>query len=500
MISRARVLVADPAWKFGDALPGKGRGADKHYPTMPIFEIQRFPLPDFEEDAVLFLWRVSSMVEEAYDVCRAWGFAPKSELVWIKTTTEDSVDEEGETVEAKDAIGMGRIVRGAHETCIVATRGKAHNHVKDKGIRTIFRAPRAAHSAKPDEFYEIVEKLFPLEEPGSHVEIFSRRERKGWECFGNELARSAPGPVSAQAILQGAGLGAAMHLVGQVIKTAPAPDPAIVANGVKKGNPACPTCGLAQFILPDGWNCGNGHFVPLPAGTPKPSAGARTVPLPLEPKPDSIAAVDATEAERLSRAAKAAAGEMPFANLSKLAIELNVRAVRVTLVDISGMTPLQRGVAQMWVEQGGKDDDRPEFLDQFIGREIEVPTYPTGEAQATQAAPDEKCVTVPDGSCVADDCMHTQPAPQGDPPKKKRGRPSKAEIAAREAAAQAQQVSQGSQPEMSSHPPPPASVHFAPAGARTAGSSSVWDLVHEMNLGGVDPIGEEGFFSKETSP
>lgn len=176
-----RVLVADPPWSFSDKLPGPARGAESHYAVLDLPAIQRFPLPAFAaEGACLFLWRVSSQVEEAYAVVRAWGFVPKSEIVWEKTTKD------GEGL----AMGMGRIVRGAHETCILATRGRVVP--VSKAERTVIRAPRGAHSAKPDAFYELVERLFPLSgELGSHVELFSRRRRDGWICEGNDPALRA---------------------------------------------------------------------------------------------------------------------------------------------------------------------------------------------------------------------------------------------------------------------------------------------------------------------
>ena len=176
----ARVLIVDPPWSHGDQLPGKGRGAKKHYACMSLSEIIRMPLPPIHEDSVLFLWRVSSMVEEAYQVVRAWGFVPKSEIVWNKTVPSDATGE-------KDAIGMGHIVRGSHETCIVARRGKLIKPTS-KSERTSFRAPRTEHSEKPEEFYRIVERLYPLELwPEAHVELFARRRRKGWIQLGHEL-------------------------------------------------------------------------------------------------------------------------------------------------------------------------------------------------------------------------------------------------------------------------------------------------------------------------
>lgn len=180
------VLCADPPWRFGDKLPGNGRGAEKHYPTLSVEQICAFPLPPLADDAHLFLWRVSSMQEEALRVVRAWGFIPKAEIVWLKRTAT-----------GKRWFGMGRRVRMEHEAAIIATRGRPA--VLDRSIRSTFEAvvPGARHSAKPEEFYDIVEKLCGAPSDGSHVELFARRERAGWLTFGNELEQAAPATEAA---------------------------------------------------------------------------------------------------------------------------------------------------------------------------------------------------------------------------------------------------------------------------------------------------------------
>ncbi len=166
-----RVLVADPPWPFGDKLPGAGRGATKHYKTMTIRDIEDFEYPALQRDAVLFLWRVASMQEEALRVMRCWGFTPKSELVWCKLTKN-----------LRRHFGMGRYVRMEHEVCLIGVRGKCFPW--DKGVRSVFTAPVGEHSAKPDAFYEIVERLYP---GGPFHELFARRRREGWTQEGDEL-------------------------------------------------------------------------------------------------------------------------------------------------------------------------------------------------------------------------------------------------------------------------------------------------------------------------
>ena len=176
-----RVVCADPPWQHNDQLPGPARGASSHYSTMSAAEIRSFRVPMCDDDALLFLWRVASMVEEAYSVVRAWHFEPKSEIVWEKVTKT-----------GKAHFGMGHIVRASHETCIVATRGRYSSLIKSRSIRSRFSAAvptnesgRAIHSAKPEFFYtNIVQELVP----GPYVELFARRQRLGWTCLGKQAA------------------------------------------------------------------------------------------------------------------------------------------------------------------------------------------------------------------------------------------------------------------------------------------------------------------------
>lgn len=191
-----RVVCADPPWPFGDKLPGPGRGAARNYGLLSLDQIRSGEfvggglvreLDVIADDAYLFLWRVSAgadideltMVEEAYTVARAWGFAPKTELIWRKQTKN-----------GKRHFGMGWHFRAEHEACIVAVRGKPKPLVRN--LRSVLEAPapsgsngRAIHSAKPEEFYsERVEKI----SRGPYLELFARRQRPGWTCVGDALA------------------------------------------------------------------------------------------------------------------------------------------------------------------------------------------------------------------------------------------------------------------------------------------------------------------------
>lgn len=218
MIPLVRVFAADPPWFCDDQLPGDGRGATKHYDAMPTKDICALKIPATEEDAILCLWRLSSMVQDALDVCSAWGFTPKSELTWIKLAArehERRLDEEaqfGAGMGSKEAVdfffqnvvklhtGMGRYTRLRHETCIIATRGRGARLIESHSIPSVFFAPVREHSRKPDEFFKIIERLVK----GPYVELFARRKRPGWICLGNAVGTRLRANMSPEQIGDGA--------------------------------------------------------------------------------------------------------------------------------------------------------------------------------------------------------------------------------------------------------------------------------------------------------
>lgn len=186
-----RVVAADPPWQSKDKLPGPTRGAAKNYKTMSLAKLKAFrgfwELP-VADDAWLFVWRLSSMQIEAIELCRAWGFEPYAESVWEKITKK-----------GKRHFGMGRLYRASHEVVLVGRRGKAKriDSREAKAVRSLFSAPipvdptnpkRYLHSAKPEIFYDHVETLVE----GPYVELFARRQRPGWTCFGDQLPEVSP--------------------------------------------------------------------------------------------------------------------------------------------------------------------------------------------------------------------------------------------------------------------------------------------------------------------
>jgi len=169
-----RVIYADPPWKYNDTLAiskdglGESYGpAEAHYPPMTILELCALPVKELAEDnAVLFLWTTSPLLEDTFQIIKAWGFKYKSSFIWDKV---------------KHNMGHYNSVR--HEFLLVCTRGSCTPDVKRlfDSVQSIERT--AKHSQKPAEFREIIDTIYPN---GNRIELFARDAASGWDAWGNE--------------------------------------------------------------------------------------------------------------------------------------------------------------------------------------------------------------------------------------------------------------------------------------------------------------------------
>jgi N6-adenosine-specific RNA methylase IME4 len=179
MRNRYRTIVIDPPWDYDRATGlGSTRAAADNYPTMTNTAIAALPVRDMaERDAHLYLWVTNPRLFREDDdglgpreMLSVWGFRYVTMLTWHKL----------------GAPGMGWYFRGDTEHVLFGVRGKApiepalreSNH---------FAAARTGHSAKPDRFYELVERV----SPGPYLELFARRRRYGWDVWGNEAPEEA---------------------------------------------------------------------------------------------------------------------------------------------------------------------------------------------------------------------------------------------------------------------------------------------------------------------
>lgn len=147
------------------------RSADNHYPTSSVEEIMARDVASISaDDCVLFLWATAPMLQEAFQVMKAWGFTYKSQLIWFKQRPGD-------------ARGTGYWFLNEHEILLVGTRGDIPAPALGTQVRSVFLAPVGEHSEKPDDQYEIIERYFPTL---PKIELNARRARDGWDAWGLE--------------------------------------------------------------------------------------------------------------------------------------------------------------------------------------------------------------------------------------------------------------------------------------------------------------------------
>jgi N6-adenosine-specific RNA methylase IME4 len=166
-------IVADPPWEVERACGGANYYEHGYamgrpmldYPTLTLAEIAGLPVGEMAfADAHLYVWTTGQYLEQTPTIVRAWGFVPSITLTWCKP--------------------RGGFVGGAFyantEFVIFARRGTLP--VREKINSRWFEWPRGAHSAKPEAFLDMVERV----SPSPRLEMFARRNRLGWDTWGDE--------------------------------------------------------------------------------------------------------------------------------------------------------------------------------------------------------------------------------------------------------------------------------------------------------------------------
>lgn len=195
-MTRYRTIVADPPWEqgstgfsLGTGSPTTGRGFHSGvrrniplpYETMTLDEIRELPVPSIAAaDAHLYLWVTQKFLRESWSVAESWGFTVSSTLVWCKQPTGLALG--GAFPATLEFVQFCR--RGS-----LAAIGKADKRwwvwPRRRGAAPSQRGAEMTdrmHSAKPEAFLDLVEQV----SPGPYLELFARRQRLGWDTWGNE--------------------------------------------------------------------------------------------------------------------------------------------------------------------------------------------------------------------------------------------------------------------------------------------------------------------------
>lgn len=135
-MKKYKTIIADPPWKYEGRGPasakehrpnsyGAAPSSEERYGAMTMEELKQLPIKNMSEDkAHLYLWVTNAFIERGWQLCKDWGFEPKTVVTWGKLRRADG----------KPSMKTGYYFRGATEHFIFATKGNLR--LKDKAVDT----------------------------------------------------------------------------------------------------------------------------------------------------------------------------------------------------------------------------------------------------------------------------------------------------------------------------------------------------------------------------
>jgi N6-adenosine-specific RNA methylase IME4 len=140
---------------------------------MHVDEIAAVPVSELAaRDCRCFLWTINRYLPNAFDILAAWGFEYRQTLVWFKSASASPFP--------------GHIAPNHAEFLLVGVVGSPSRLSVIKS--SVFAVPSRSggggrrHSRKPDVFLDEIENA----SPAPRLELFARRQRLGWDTWGNE--------------------------------------------------------------------------------------------------------------------------------------------------------------------------------------------------------------------------------------------------------------------------------------------------------------------------
>jgi N6-adenosine-specific RNA methylase IME4 len=174
-------VVIDPPWPqpAGGPLRGRegfldtGSSLPMPYRTMTVPAILDLPVGDVAaSDAHLYVWATNRFLPAAFAALGSWGFDYSTTLVWAKKPMGG---------------GLGGAYGISTEYVLFARRGRLATTGRVRGTWFNWKRPydergKPRHSAKPPEFFDMVEAV----SPGPRLEMFARGARNGWDVWGDQ--------------------------------------------------------------------------------------------------------------------------------------------------------------------------------------------------------------------------------------------------------------------------------------------------------------------------
>lgn len=168
-----QTILADPPWS--QSLMGqRKRKRDPHiakslpYPTMTVDQIASLRVGELAAPGChLWLWTTNQFLRQGFDVMRAWGFTYLAPIVWVKPS------------------GCGNYFVHRTQTLLFGYKQQCRFNGARYQPNVVF-AGIGNHSSKPLAIYDLIEKV----SPSPRLELFARKQRIGWDVWGNEVENS----------------------------------------------------------------------------------------------------------------------------------------------------------------------------------------------------------------------------------------------------------------------------------------------------------------------
>jgi mRNA (2'-O-methyladenosine-N6-)-methyltransferase len=154
------VIVMDPPWQLASAAPT--RGVALGYKQLPNSAIERLPIPQLQKNGFIFIWVINARYSFAIELMEKWGYEVVDDITWVKST-----------VNRRLAKGHGFYLQHAKETCLVGKKGDDPPGMQTNISSDVIFSERRGQSQKPEEMYELIEKLVPNGTAFMHLYVHS---------------------------------------------------------------------------------------------------------------------------------------------------------------------------------------------------------------------------------------------------------------------------------------------------------------------------------------
>ena len=161
------VIVIDPPWQMEkierDVAPNQ---TSFDYPTMDEAALTQLSVPT-ADDCHVWVWTTHKHLPMALRLLDAWGLKYVCTFTWHKPG-------------GFQPFGLPQY---NCEFALYARKGTPQ-FVETKAFPVCFNAPRGAHSEKPQDFYDVLNRVTA----GRRLDMFNRRHIEGFDGWGNESA------------------------------------------------------------------------------------------------------------------------------------------------------------------------------------------------------------------------------------------------------------------------------------------------------------------------